>query len=161
MGGESSCNNHHSLYFILCIVSEKSCREQDDRVHHETLRENKKREISRWSLGRLLLSMPRFSLVDVGVCATQVNPREEYDIGDNDGSCCYYCSTRVSIVVEDMENGANSLHDLVVLLLCDAWRPKKDHRAPSLTSLELKVMLCLEEDSVIVFLMFHGSQCLC
>jgi hypothetical protein len=37
----------------------------------------------------------------------------------------------------------------------------KDHGEPSLMSLELGVMPCLEEDLVIVFLMFHGGLGAC
>jgi hypothetical protein len=45
------------------------------------------------------------------VCAIHVNPREEHDIEDDDGSYGSCCSTRVSTLVEDMESGANPLHD--------------------------------------------------
>lgn len=41
-----------------------------------------------------------------------VNPRE-----DNDGYFGSCCSTRVSTLVEDMENGANTLHDFGALFL--------------------------------------------
>jgi hypothetical protein len=86
----------------------------------------------------------------------QVNPREEHDIGGDDGlSCGSRCSTRISTLVEDMDSGVNTLHDFVALFLWDAWRLGKDHGEPSLMSLELGVMPCLEEDLITVLLMFH------
>jgi hypothetical protein len=33
-----------------------------------------------------------------------INPREEHDVGGDDGSCGFCCSTRVSTLVEDMES---------------------------------------------------------
>jgi len=60
-----------------------------------------------------------------------------------------------------MGSGANTLHDLLALFLCDAWRLRQDHREPSLTSLELGVIPCLEEDFFIVPLMFVGGLGAC
>lgn len=62
----------------------------------------------------------------------QVNPIEEYYVGDNDCSCGSCCSARVYTLVEDMESGAIALHDLVALFLCDAWGRGQDHGEPSL-----------------------------
>jgi hypothetical protein len=43
--GESFVITHyHCTPFYLCIVFEDSCREQDARVHEETLGEDKKRK---------------------------------------------------------------------------------------------------------------------
>jgi hypothetical protein len=55
-----------------------------------------------------------------------------------------------------MENGSNALHDFGALFFWDV-RLGKDHGDTSLMSLELGVLPCLEEDSVIVSLMFHGG----
>jgi hypothetical protein len=94
-----------------------------------------------------------FDFVMPGFCAMQVNPREEHDVGDDDGlSCDSCCSARVSTLVEDMESGVDTLHDFVALLMWDAWRLGQHHEEPNLTSLEFGVMPCLEEDLVIVFL---------
>jgi hypothetical protein len=49
------------------------------------------------------------------------------------------------------------LHDFEALFLWDAWWLGKDHEEPRLMSLELWEKSCLEEDLVIVFLMFHGD----
>jgi hypothetical protein len=59
-----------------------------------------------------------------------------------------------------MESGANTLHDFGALFFWDV-RLGKDHGEISLMSLELGVMPCLEEDLVIVFLMFHGGLGAC
>lgn len=56
------------------------------------------------------------------VYAMHVNPRKEHDVGYDDDSCRSYCSTRVSILVEDMESGVNTLHGFGALFLWDAWR---------------------------------------
>ena len=68
---------------------------------------------------------------------------------------------RVSTLVEDMESGANTLHNLAALLLWGAWRLGQDHGEPSLMHLQLGVTPCLEEDSIIVFLMFCGGLGVC
>jgi hypothetical protein len=86
-----------------------------------------------------------FSLVMLGFVPMHVNPREEHDVGDDDGYYGSCCSTRVSTLVEDMESGANALHDFGALFLWDV-RLGKDHGETSLMSLELGVMPCLEED---------------
>jgi hypothetical protein len=67
---------------------------------------------------------------------------------------CVYVKLYLTLV-EDMREEL-TLDDFVALFLCDAWRLE-----PSLMSLELGVMPCLEEDLVIVFLMFHGGLGVC
>jgi len=52
----------------------------------------------------------------------QVNPREEHNVGSDDGLSCGSCSARVSTLVEDMESAAYALYDFVALFLWDAWR---------------------------------------
>jgi hypothetical protein len=89
-----------------------------------------------------------------------INPREEHDVGGDDGSCGSYCSTRFSTLVEDVESGVNTLHGFGALFFWDV-RVGKNHGEMSLMSLELGVMPCLEEDLVIVFLMFHGGLGAC
>ena len=37
--------------------------------------------------------------------------REEHDLKDDDSSYASYCNTKVISLVEDIESGANSLHD--------------------------------------------------
>jgi hypothetical protein len=104
----------HYTILYLSIVLEDSYKEQDARVHEETLKEDKNRERERGErereilvfLGEISHVMLGFSLVRHKVCAMQVNPREEHDIGGDDGlfySSC--CSTRVSTLVEDIESG--------------------------------------------------------
>jgi len=39
--------------------------------------------------------------------------------------------------------------------------PGKDHGQPRMMSLELGVIPCLDEDSIIVFLTFHGGHSAC
>jgi hypothetical protein len=91
-----------------------------------------------------------------------LNPREEHEVGGDDGlSCGSYHSARVFTLVEDIESRANALHYFVALFLLDAWRLWKDHQEPNVMSLELGVMPYLEEDSFIVFLMFHGGLGAC
>jgi hypothetical protein len=60
-----------------------------------------------------------------------------------------------------MKKRANALDDIASLFLCDAWKLGKDHGEPSLMSLELGVIPCLEEDLFIVLLMFHGGLGAC
>jgi len=60
-----------------------------------------------------------------------------------------------------MKKRANALGDIATLFLCDVWRLGKDHGKPSLMSLELGVIPCLEEDLFIVLLMFHGGLGAC
>jgi len=99
---------------------------------------------------------------DARVCATQVNPREEHDIGEDDGlSCGSCCSTKVSTLGEGVKRRDNTSDDCVSLFLCDAWRLGQDHGEPSLISLELGVIPSLEEDLFIVLLMFHGGLSAC
>jgi hypothetical protein len=65
---------------------------------------------------RLLLCDARVYSCDTRVYAMHVNPRE-HEVGDDDyyyGSCC---SASISTPVEDMETGANALHNFVSLLL--------------------------------------------
>jgi hypothetical protein len=85
-----------------------------------------------------------------------VNPREEHDIGDDDGYYGFCCSIRVSTLVEVMEGGVDALHYFGPWFLWDV-RLGQDHGETSLMSLELGVVPCLEEDLVIVSLMFHGD----
>jgi hypothetical protein len=47
------------------------------------------------------------------------------------------------------------LHGVAALFSWDAWRLGKNHGQSILMSLNLGVMPCLEEDSIIVFLVFH------
>jgi hypothetical protein len=63
---------------------------------------------------------------DARVCAMHINPREEHDVGGDDGYYGSCCSTRVSTLVEDMESGANALHDFGALFFWDV-RLGKDH----------------------------------
>jgi hypothetical protein len=72
-----------------------------------------------------------------------VNHRQEHDIEDDDDYDSY-CSTRVSTVVEDIESGANALHEFGDVFFWDV-RLGKDHGAISLMSLELGMMPCLEK----------------
>jgi hypothetical protein len=88
-----------------------------------------------------------------------VNPREERDVGHDDAYYNSCCSARAS-TLKDMESGANALHDYGALFLWDV-RLGKDHGETSLMSLELGVMHCLEEDLVIVSLMFCGGLGAC
>ena len=60
-----------------------------------------------------------------------------------------------------MKERANVLDYIAALFLCDVWRLGKDHKEPSLMSLELGVIPCLEEDLFIVLLMFHGGLGAC
>jgi hypothetical protein len=53
------------------------------------------------------------------VCDIHVNPREEHDIEYDDGSCGSCCSTRVSILVENMESGVNAFHGFGALFFWD------------------------------------------
>jgi hypothetical protein len=85
-----------------------------------------------------------------------VNLREEHDIEDYDGYYGSCCSIRVSTLVVDMESGANTLHDFEALFLCDV-RLRQDYGEISFINLELGLMPCLEEDSIIVSLMLHGG----
>jgi hypothetical protein len=39
------------------------------------------------------------------LCISTLENREEHDVEGDDGSCGSSCSTRVSDLVEDMENG--------------------------------------------------------
>jgi hypothetical protein len=81
-----------------------------------------------------------FSLVMIRVCAIHVNPIGEHDIEDVDGSYASCCSIMVSILLEDMESGANALHDFGALFFWDV-RLGQDH-------------------GVLVFLMIRRSWCL-
>jgi hypothetical protein len=92
---------------------------------------------------------------DARFCAIHVNHREEHDVGD-DGSYGSCCNTSIFTLVEEMKSGANGLHDCGTFFLWDV-RLGQDRGEMSLTSLELGVMPCLEEDSGIVSLMFHGG----
>jgi len=87
--------------------------------------------------------------------AMYINAREEHDVGVNDVCCGSCCSTKVSILVEDMERGTNALHGFGALFFWDEWLGK-DHG--EIRNIEISVMPCLEEDLVIVFLMFHGAK---
>jgi hypothetical protein len=104
----------------------------------------------------LLLCDARVFSCDASVYAIHVNPGEVHDVGDDDGSYGSCCNTRVSTLVIDIESGASALHDFGAFFL---WNVKlrQDHGELSLISLELGVIPCLEEDSVIVSLMFHGD----
>jgi hypothetical protein len=66
-------------------------------------------------------------------------------------SCCI---ALVSTLVDDVENGANALHDFGALFLWDV-RLGKDHGETRLISLELGVMPCLVEESL-VYLIICG-----
>jgi hypothetical protein len=59
-----------------------------------------------------------------------------------------------------MESGAKILHNFGTLFLWDVKR-RKYHGEISLMILELFVMPCLEENSVIVSFMFHGGLGTC
>ena len=85
-------------------------------------------------------------------------PREEHDVGDDDSYYGSYCRVRVSNLVE--ESGANALNDFGSLFLLKV-KLRQDDREISLTSLELGVMPCLEDNSIIVALRFHGVLCTC
>jgi hypothetical protein len=62
----------------------------------------------------------------------------------------------VSTLLEDMESGANTSYDFGALFLWDV-KLGQGLGETNLISLELGVMHCLEEDSLIVSLMFHGG----
>jgi hypothetical protein len=55
-----------------------------------------------------------------------------------------------------MESGGNTLHDFGALFLQDV-RLGKDHGETSLICFKLGVLPCLEEDSVLISLIFHGG----
>ena len=38
--------------------------------------------------------------------------RQEHDLKDDDSSYASYCNTKVIALVEELESGANGLHDL-------------------------------------------------
>jgi hypothetical protein len=59
-----------------------------------------------------------------------------------------------------MKERANVLDYIATLFLCDVWRLGKDHKEPSLMSLELGVIPCLE-DLFIALLMFRGGLGAC
>jgi len=84
-----------------------------------------------------------------------VKPKE-HDVEDDNGYYGSCCSTRVSTLVEDMKSNTNALHDFGALFLWDV-RLGKDHGEISVMNLELHVMPCVEEDSVIVSLISHGG----
>jgi hypothetical protein len=90
----------------------------------------------------------RLLLCDAKVCS--------YDVGGDNGSYGSLCSSKVSTLVEDMESGANALHGFGALFLLDV-RLGQDHGDTTLNSLEPGMMPFLEEDIVIVSLMFHGG----
>lgn len=60
--------------------------------------------------------------------------------------------------MEDIESGANALHDFGALFLWDV-RLWKDHREIILMSLDLSVKPCLEEDCIVVVPL--RFRCLC
>jgi hypothetical protein len=64
--------------------------------------------------------MERLLLCDARVHAMHINLVEEHDVGDDDYYYGSYCSARVSTLVENMENGSNTLHDYGALFLWDA-----------------------------------------
>ena len=65
---------------------------------------------------------------DARFYAIHVNHREENYLGDDDGSYGSYCRDRVSTLLDDLESGANSLHDCGVLFLCDTRLGKRSWR---------------------------------
>jgi hypothetical protein len=75
------------------------------------------------------------------VCPIHVNPREEHDVEDVVSCYASCCTTRIFIVVEDMESGTNTLYGFGTLFVWDV-KLGKDH-------------------GVIVFLMLHGGLGAC
>jgi hypothetical protein len=60
-----------------------------------------------------------------------------------------------------MRERTSTIDEIATLFLCDAWSLGQYHGKPSLMSLDPGEMPCLEEDSIIVFLMFHGGLGAC
>jgi hypothetical protein len=89
-----------------------------------------------------------------------INPKEEHNVGGDDGSCGSCCSTRVSTLLKDMESGANTLHGFGDLFFWDV-RLGKDHGKMSLMIFEVGVMPYLEEESIFVSLMLYGGLSPC
>jgi hypothetical protein len=58
-----------------------------------------------------------------------------------------------------MNTRANTLGDFATLFLHDAWMIEKDHGNPSLISLKIGVIPCLEYELVIILFIFHGGFC--
>lgn len=96
--------------------------------------------------------MKRLLLCNARVCVIYENPREEHDVEVDHGYDGSWCRARVA---DEMEVGANDLHDFrsLVLMGCKA-------RA-RLWGYELGVMPFLEGYLVIVSLMFHGGFFAC
>lgn len=55
-----------------------------------------------------------------------------------------------------MESELNTLYDLITLFFYNV-RLGQDNREPNLTIIELREMLFLEKDSIIIFLILHGG----
>ena len=65
---------------------------------------------------------------DARVRAIHANHIEKHYVRDDDGSYGSYCRDRVSTLLDDLESGANSLHDCGVLFLWDTSLGKRSQK---------------------------------